>query len=213
MISPTQPLVLGSGSPRRRELLSQMRIPVRIVATSVDESTGEGELAHAYLNRVVDLKLCDVARRLSEQPEQSMGGVLVADTIVLVDGPAAGDQMQMLGKPNNVEQAREMIAMLSGRVHQVLTRFALALPDTPWQPCFSQTVQTNVWFRKLTEAEISGYAQSGEGLDKAGGYAAQGLGAFAVQRIEGSYPNVIGLPVCEVVQGMLKTGMLTRFPL
>ena len=202
MIDVSHPLVLGSGSPRRREILQTLRIPLTVVPGEADESVGHGEAPADYLHRVVREKLRSVATRLGNTP---CGGVLVADTIVLVDDT-------ILGKPADVDDARRMLASLSGRAHQVWTRFALAGASQPSEPVHEQTVRTIVHFRYLSEGEIRGYAESGEGLDKAGAYAVQGLGSFAVVRVEGSYPNVVGLPSCEVVSALLETGLLAGFP-
>lgn len=202
MISPQTPLILGSGSPRRREILQTLNIPIRVVPGDADERVSPGEIPSAYLERVVREKLASVAGRLNGSP---MGGVLVADTIVLLHD-------EILGKPAGEEEARTMLDRLSGRSHEVWTRFAVASPHTPSVPIHEETVKTSVWFRALTEEEVAGYARSGEGLDKAGAYAVQGLGSFAVQRIEGSYPNVVGLPSCEVVAALLATGLMPMFP-
>ena len=137
--------------------------------------------------------------------KHKVGGVLVADTIVLLDG-------DILGKPQDEEHAREMLALLSGRPHDVWTRFALAAMSDPSKPIHEETVRTRVEFRTLSAAEIRGYAATHEGLDKAGAYAVQGIGSFAVRRIEGSYGNVVGLPACEVVAALTATGLLASFP-
>ncbi len=202
VIHQTSPLILGSGSPRRRQILQDIGIPIRVKPGDADESFRSSESPSSYLERVVLEKLRDVAGRLDHQPH---GGVLVADTIVLLDD-------QMLGKPSDEADARRMLERLSGRRHEVRTRFALAAPEAPSEPVHAQTVCTAVHFRSLSGAEIRGYAASGEGLDKAGAYAAQGLGAFAIERIDGSYPNVVGLPTCEVVSALLRTGLLESFP-
>lgn len=208
MIDPDTPLLLGSGSPRRREILSGLGIPIRIGATEIDESVGPSESATAYLARVVEAKL-EAARALPEL--RGSAGVLVADTSVIVDG-------EIVGKPAGLATAVSMLRSLSSRSHEVWTRFAVAAVTTNaageavmGQP-FAQTVRTVVWFRKLDEDEIVAYAATGEGLDKAGAYAIQGIGAFAVERIEGSYSNVVGLPACEVVLALRRTGILGGFP-
>lgn len=112
-----------------------------------------------------------------------------------------------------------MIRSLSGREHEVWTRFAIAGPADPANPDrapraeHTETVSTRVRFRSLDDDEIAAYAATGEGLDKAGAYAIQGIGAFAVARIDGSWSNVVGLPVCEVIAALRRTGLLARFPL
>lgn len=202
MIDIHHPLLLGSGSPRRLEILQTLRIPVVAVAAQADESRHPAEDAEDYLPRVVREKLASVAAHVHRR---KFGGVLVADTIVLLDG-------DILGKPQDEAHAREMLALLSGRPHEVWTRFALASANDPGTPVHEETVRTRVEFRTLSEAEIRGYAATHEGLDKAGAYAVQGIGSFAVRRIEGSYGNVVGLPACEVVAALTATGLLAAFP-
>jgi len=102
---------------------------------------------------------------------------------------------------------------LSGRAHEVATRFAIAGPGDAGRALHAETVTSTVVFRALDEAEIAGYAATGEGLDKAGAYAIQGIGAFAIAGIEGSWSNVVGLPACEVIAALKATGLLARFPI
>lgn len=202
VIDSHHPLLLGSGSPRRLEILRTLRLPVVAVAAQANEEPHANERADDYLPRIVREKLASVA---SHARPQNAGAVLVADTIVVLDH-------EILGKPCDEAHAREMLACLSGRPHEVWTRFALASGDAPATPMHEETVRTSVYFRNLSEAEIHGYAATGEGLDKAGAYAVQGLGSFAVRRIEGSYGNVVGLPACEVVSALLGTRLLGRYP-
>lgn len=208
MIDHAHPLLLGSSSPRRREILTTLGLPLRIAAADVDETGRAGEGAGAYLERIASAKL-DAVRRRAEAA--AAGAILVADTAVILDG-------QVLGKPRDEADARAMIRSLSGRQHEVWTRFALAGPArdlaaAAGPPLHAETVVTRVEFRALAEDEIDGYAATGEGLDKAGAYAIQGIGAFAVARIEGSYSNVVGLPACEVIAALRGAGLLPRFPL
>jgi septum formation protein len=203
MIDREHPILLGSASPRRREILATLGLPLRVVAASVDESTREGEGAAAYIERIAQAKLEAIA---ATADVSGAGAVLVADTSVIL-GEA------ILGKPRDEAEARAMVRSLSGREHEVWTRFALAAGEAPAVTVHAETVRTKVVFRPLSDDEIDGYAASGEGLDKAGAYAVQGLGGFAVARIEGSYSNVVGLPACEVVAALRRTGLLARFPL
>lgn len=203
MIDREHPLLLGSASPRRREILQTLGIPVRVAPAHVAEEVRPAEPADAYLGRITQDKLAAAARGAELA---GAGGLLVADTAVLVDGA-------ILGKPEDEAHAREMLRRLAGRVHEVWTRFALARPEEPARALAAETVRTRVELRALAEGEIARYAASGEGLDKAGAYAIQGLGSFAVARIEGSYTNVVGLPACEVVSALLRTGLLGAFPL
>lgn len=202
MIDEQNPLLLGSSSPRRREILSTLGIPLRVLPAQVDEALQIGEAAQDYLVRVTRAKLHAIA--LLPESNQS-GALLVADTSVILDG-------SVLGKPATEAEACAMLRALGGRAHEVWTRFAVAAPDKPAVALHEETVRTEVWFRLLTEEEISCYAATREGFDKAGGYAIQGIGAFAVSRIAGSYSNVVGLPACEVVLALRKTGLLERFP-
>jgi septum formation protein len=199
-LSDTAPLVLGSGSPRRREILTSLRIPHVVHAGQADETVREGEGAEGYLARVTRAKLDAVAATLPDELRARALAILVADTSVIVDGA-------ILGKPADAAEAEAMIALLAGRVHEVRTRFAVALLAAPG-PAHEETVTTEVTFRPLTHREIRAYAASGEGLDKAGGYAVQGLGAALVPRIAGSYTNVVGLPACEVMAALGKIGLL-----
>lgn len=206
MIDRSTPLLLGSGSPRRREILSGLGIPIRVAKADVDESVRPGESAESYLERIVMAKL-GAAARLEEA--RGCAALLVADTSVIVADA-------ILGKPQNEADARAMLGALSGRCHEVWTRFAVARSEgasSEAGAAFAETVRTRVWFRALDDDEIAAYAATGEGLDKAGAYAIQGIGAFAVERIEGSYSNVVGLPACEVVLALRRAGLLGAFPI
>lgn len=190
-------LLLGSGSPRRREILANLGIPFVVHVAPADESTRPGEGAAAYLERIVRAKLravCDVFAEDAAISDEirSASAVLVADTSVIDDGA-------ILGKPASTDEAEAMIARLAGRTHEVRTRFAIGAPQSTLDVRHEETVTTRVTFRTLTAAAVRAYAESGEGRDKAGAYAVQGLGAGMVSRIEGSYTNVVGLPACEVV--------------
>ena len=194
-------IILGSASPRRREILTALRVPFIVSPAAVDEARRPGEPATVYLDRVVLDKLASVTAAASDERV-----VLVADTIV-VEGET------VLGKPSSVADAEAMLSKLSGRAHHVFTRFALGrrAEPGPFQLLHAETVKTRVVFRALDAAEIAGYARTGEGLDKAGAYAIQGFGAFAVAQIEGSYSNVVGLPACEVVSALKRIGAWEPF--
>ena len=202
VITPDTPLVLGSASPRRHEILTGLGLPLVVIPAMAEEAPHHGESPAAYLGRVVDAKLAAVASRLVGR---RCGAVLVADTIVVV-----GDEV--LGKPASVAEAERLLAMLAGRTHTVLTRYGLAGPDRPAVPKVSRTVSSQVTMRSATHDEIARYARTGEGLDKAGGYAIQGIGSFLVKQIEGSCSNVVGLPACEVVLDLRDAGLLGAFP-
>ncbi len=198
--------MLGSTSPRRRELVASLNVPFVVAPIDVDESKREGETPSAYLERVVAAKLASalgVRASLSEQTRQ-LGGILVADTIVVAPDGA------LLGKPSSDAEAREMILRLDGASHEVRTRFALASEGVgaDAHESVAQTVTTRVVFRQLTPLEIDDYVALGEGRDKAGAYAVQGRAAAFVEGIVGSYTNVVGLPLCEVVVAMRRLGWL-----
>ncbi|MBS2017052.1 MAG: septum formation protein Maf [Deltaproteobacteria bacterium] len=200
-------LVLGSGSPRRHEILTSLRVPFVVHVAEADETTRPGEAAGPYLERVVRAKLDAVTSRAfgasGAAPAEVKGAtaVLVADTSVILEGA-------ILGKPADIDDAAAMIARLEGRSHEVWTRFAIGTPGAPSRPLHEETVRTKVTFRALSPARVRAYAESGEGLDKAGAYAVQGLGAGLVARIEGSYSNVVGLPACEVAVALESLGLV-----
>jgi septum formation protein len=198
MIDDSHPLLLGSASPRRREILTTLGLPLRVVSLDVDERVLPGERPEDYLARIVASKLAAAAPFA-----EGAGGVLVADTSVILDGAS-------IGKPSDEAHARKMLRDLAGREHEVWTRFAIAPPQAG--AAHAETVRTRVFFRPLDDDEIAAYAATGEGQDKAGAYAIQGIGAFAVARIEGSYSNVVGLPACEVIAALRALGLLGRFP-
>ncbi len=203
VISPQTPLVLGSRSPRRRELLGSLGIPFESVPGEADETRRSGETAANYLERVVRGKLTDVAERVSHR--DGVPAILVADTIVVVDD-------DVLGKPADVAEAEALLGRIAGRTHVVHTRYAISVAPALSAPKVERTVESRVTIRRSSATELARYAATGEGLDKAGAYAAQGIGAFLVERIEGSFSNVVGLPVCEVVLDFLATGLLSDFP-
>lgn len=199
-LSADRPLLLASGSPRRREILENLRVPFVVRAAAADESTRAGEGAAAYLARVVSAKL-DAAWAAGGSVLETAGAVLVADTSV-IDGGA------ILGKPESTDEAEAMIARLAGKTHEVWTRFAIGRESASGGVLHEQTVVTRVSFRPLTAARIRAYAESGEGMDKAGAYAVQGLGAGLVARVDGSYSNVVGLPACEVIVALEELGLV-----
>jgi len=212
-----RPLLLGSASPRRRDILASLGVPFVVRPAACDESELPGEKPRAYLARVVADKRDAAAAIWAGSHERDRASrapaLLVADTTVVLDGA-------MLAKPTGEADARAMLRALSGRAHEVLTRFAVAklplraarAPGVPRPREHAETVRTKVEFRALTRDEIARYAASGEGLDKAGAYAVQGLGAFAVRKVTGSYANVVGLPACEVVEALRALGLVRAFP-
>lgn len=177
-------IYLASGSPRRRELLQQIAIRFDTLTTQVDETPHSGESAAHYVERLARAKA--LAGWQCPHCQQQPRPVLGADTSVVIDG-------EVLGKPEDDQQAARMLRRLSGRTHQVLTGVALC-----WQgECTSSVVLTEVTFRDISEQTIQDYLASGEPADKAGSYGIQGLGGSFVTRINGSYPAVVGLPLAE----------------
>jgi septum formation protein len=197
MIDASNPLILGSGSPRRREMISALGLPFQVLAADIDEDRRPGEAPLDYLTRIAHDKLAGVRERLDGVPHAA---VLVADTTVVIDD-------DVLGKPSDVEDAARLFSRIAGRVHTVYTRYAIGLPGEPGARV-ARTVATRVHMRAADEAEIRAYAATGEGLDKAGAYAAQGVGTFFIERVEGSYSNVIGLPACELLTDLRALGLL-----
>lgn len=178
---PRATLYLASASPRRSALLGQIGVPHRQFACDVDERPQAAESAAAYVERIA------LAKVLAGQRHVGIGDVvLAADTAVVVDG-------QILGKPVDADDAGRMLRSLSGRAHQVMTAVAVACGER----CEVLRVDTQVFFRPLSEADIQAYWLTGEPSDKAGSYGIQGLAAVFVDRIEGSYSAVVGLPLQE----------------
>jgi septum formation protein len=173
-------LVLASRSPRRSEILRNAGIPFVVRAAEVDETPREHERAEDYVRRLAEEK----ARAVDATPGEI---VLAADTTVVIDG-------QILGKPAGRNEAIDMLLALSGRKHEVLTGFCLKHGE---QTIVDWAV-TYVWFNEMSDREIEEYADSGEPMDKAGGYAIQGLASKFIQRVDGCYFNVVGLPIAMV---------------
>ena len=199
-VSASSPLILGSGSPRRREILTRAGVPFVVVVGDANEDVFPGEPVGAYLGRVVLAKLASVRARVREG-RGSGGVILVADTSVVESG-------DILGKPASEAEALAMISRLSARTHEVQTRFALAEAAGSAQPLVARTVVTRVSFRRIEDSEARAYVASGEGRDKAGGYAVQGGAGPFVERIDGSYSNVVGLPADEVLEALRSCGLM-----
>ncbi len=179
-------IYLASASPRRRELLAQLGVRYALVAAGVDESRREGESPEMYVLRLAREKAQAGFLALGDRPPRP---VLGADTVV-VDGDA------VLGKPRDPEHAVAMLTRLGGRTHNVLT--AVALVDGEREA--SRLSVSHVTFRPIDEAEARRYWATGEPADKAGGYAIQGRAAAFIERLEGSYSGVMGLPLFETAQ-------------
>jgi len=182
-------LVLGSASPRRAELLAQIGvIPVAVRPADIDETPLARELPRVYARRISFEKVRAVAADLDT-------AVLCADTVVAVG-------RRILGKPADPDQARNYLKLLSGRRHRVITGVALKLGQKIWQ----RDVVTSVQFKRLSDTEIAAYLASNEWQGKAGGYAIQGRGAMFIPAINGSYTNVVGLPLAETAAMLVGAG-------
>ncbi len=186
-------LILASKSPRRRYLLKQAGLSFSVIPSSIDETSVPVSSPETYVKALSEAKAENVSIKFPEK------WVIGADTIVLKDDA-------ILGKPGSKAQARAMLKQLSGQIHQVLTGYAVCCKSKNRK--HSETVKTQVLFKSLTDKEIEWYIHTKEPFDKAGAYAIQGLGTFLVKSINGSYTNVVGLPVCEVVEFLIKEGVL-----
>jgi septum formation protein len=175
----TQPLILASASPRRRELLDQIAVSYSVQPADIDESRQAGESALDFVSRTALHKARAVAAH-------SSAVVMGADTIGLLDG-------DILMKPQDEQHAADMLRAMSGREHEVVTAVALVAGERE----ATVRVSTRVCFREISDLEIARYWRTGEPVDKAGGYAIQGMGAVFVTGIIGSYSNVVGLPLYE----------------
>ena len=176
-------LCLASASPRRLALLRQVDLEPLVRPGSVDETRHPGETVEAYVSRMAQAK---AVAGSGEDVDLTIG----ADTAVVLG-------TDVLGKPADASVAKAMLALLSGRMHRVVT--GVAVYDRLAERCRYQLVETRVWVKHLTSAEISAYVATGEPLDKAGSYGIQGIGGFMVSRLEGSYSGVVGLPLFETL--------------
>jgi len=190
----TAPIVLASGSPRRRQLLEMLRIPFRVLAPDVDEQVLAGERPAAYVTRLSRVKAEVIAARVPGDV------VLAADTTVVLDD-------EIFGKPESPAHAVAMLARLQGRTHEVMTSVAV-MRD-------AETAQaldvSRVTFRPADEATLAAYVATGEPLDKAGAYAIQGLGAPLIERVDGDFFGVMGLPLRLALDLLGRFGRPYRF--
>ena len=189
-------LVLASGSPRRRELLTLLALPFEVVATDVDESPRPGELPVDLVQRLAIDKVEAVDANENSDVSDHDVVVLAADTTVEVAG-------EILGKPTDADDARRMLRSLSARTHLVHTAVAVRRDGRT----VHDVVTTSVTMTSMTDAAIEWYLATGEPMDKAGAYAIQGTGGVFVAEIEGSASNVVGLPLATVVELLARQGV------
>ncbi len=192
--TPDNPLlILASKSPRRRDLLNQAALSFSVIPSNFNENSIPVSSPENYVRVLAESKAKDVSNRYTNS------WIIGADTIVLKGNT-------ILGKPVSKKEARTMLQFLSGITHQVLTGYCICCKSK--KRFFSEIIKTEVLFKKLTDEEIEWYIQTKEPYDKAGAYAIQGLGTFLVKSIKGSYTNVVGLPICEIIDFLIKEGVV-----
>ena len=187
-------IILASGSPRRKELLGKIGIPFVVEVSDYEEDMN------------LKLKPLELAKALSAGKAEAVAErhkgedaiIIGADTFVVLDN-------KILGKPHTPEKAKEMIREMSGRAHLVITGFTII--DTKSGKKVSKEVESKVYFRKLTDEEIDAYVRTGEPLDKAGAYAIQEAGSVLIERTEGDYTNIVGLPLPALIEELKKFGI------
>ncbi len=186
--------ILASQSPRRIDMLRKLGLDFEVVPSGVDERHLPGEVTAEHVIRLAETKAFDVGSRYPDQ------WIVAADTTVCID-------QLILGKPKNDEEALEMLSRLSGREHSVVTGVAVRHPEK--KKGDQRAIETAVKVKTLTPAEMNWYVHTGEPFDKAGGYAIQGIGSFMIESIRGSYTNVVGLPLCELMEMLGRLGAIT----
>ncbi len=187
-------LILASSSPRRYDLLRQLRLDFEVIPSNIEENSIHGESPREHVMRLAEAKALDVGNRFPDR------WVIGADTIVYVDGV-------ILGKPKDRQEALEMLCLLSGKEHRVLTGISVRHSNKGKGEC--EAVETTVKVKTLSPVEMDWYVQTGEPFDKAGGYGIQGIGSFMIESINGSYTNVVGLPLCELMDMLSRLGALS----
>ena len=192
------PLILASVSPRRRDILTQIGIPFESVGSRIDETVLKKMRPTEFA--------CLMATRKAESAQKvhERRWILGADTLVVIN-------KRIFGKPRDDHDCRTMLGDLSGKRHRVITAFCILGPNG--NKPHLDAVATRVDVKELSALEIEAYIETGEPFGKAGAYAIQGIGAFMVEGIGGSYTNIVGLPVCEVVRALLACGALEAFPI
>ena len=190
----TDRFILASGSPRRSELLKLLGLRFEIIPSAIDETFLAGEEPQEHVRRLAAEKTLAVSRC---HPD---AWVLGADTIVIIEGI-------VLGKPRTPDEVKTMLGKLSGKEHAVFTGYAVS--RSAENILVSDCHCSSVLFKEISGEEMDWYATSEEPYDKAGGYAVQGASAFFIREIHGSYTNVMGLPLCEVIHTLISLGAIT----
>ena len=180
-----KPIILASASPRRKDLLKQVGINFEIDPSNYEEEKHLNLEPHELAKYLSLQKAKDVATRHKKSI------IIAADTFVVFEG-------KIIGKPNSAEEEKERLNKMSGRFHSVITGFTII--DTETNKMVSKSVETKVYFKNISLEEIDSYVASKEPMDKGGGYAIQGLGGILIDKIEGDYYNVVGLPLAVLVE-------------
>jgi septum formation protein len=185
-------IILASSSPRRKGLLQQIGLDFKVDAGVREESAVTGQKPDEIVKEISLKK----ARSIADKYPDAL--IIAADTIGVIAG-------RIIGKPHSEKEAAEILSLLSGKAHSVITGFTVL--DTATNKSVSKTVATTVYFKNLTKSEIEEYIKTGEPLDKAGAYAIQGLGALFVEKIDGDYFNVVGLPLGALAEVLKEFGV------
>ncbi len=186
-------IILASASPRRKQLLEQMGIQLTIHPAMIDENNIQWTDPGSFVMELSRQKALAISHHYSDE------WIIGADTIVVLDD-------QILGKPESTSHALRMLTRLSGRMHAVYTGFCIYQKSS--RTSITRFAKSDVFFKTLAQEEIEWYSDTHEPYDKAGAYGIQGMGAFLVEKIQGSYTNVVGLPVCELFQNLLNMGII-----
>lgn len=192
-----QILILASSSPRRKELLEALGVTFKIVFPKTNEERILDETPTEFALRTSKEKALSVSEKVDKEST-----ILSADTIVVIEN-------KILGKPNDESEAMKTLNMLSGKTHKVITAFTLVQPEN--KILHMEAVKTEVKIKNLAPREIEGYINTKEPMDKAGSYGIQGIGSFMVEEIKGSYTNVVGLPIAQVVEALQKLNLFKLF--
>lgn len=186
-------IILASASPRRKKLLEQLGLKFKVSVSNFEEKIDKKLDPHILAKKLSLGKAKDVAKKFQNAI------IIAADTFVTFEG-------EILGKPNDKKDARRMLKLLSGTAHSIITGFTIMDSDTGRY--VSKSVETKVYLKRLTDKEIDSYIKTGEPLDKAGAYGIQEKGAIFVEKIEGDFYNVVGLPIFELSKELKKFNIL-----